>query len=256
MSILASSSTSIKFHRWPNGVLVQNVDLNEDDICVSSLSWDREGRRVIAVPTSGTPVLISLSKNGEAYSEYMETSRVNAADFSKNQNDLVALGNTEGKVYLYDVAQRKMVETYPSAPNEVHFIEFSFGKDRLLAAGSGQGQIVLYNNKRLICASFVVPHSYSLSCMSFHKKDGSLLSAASKEGIVAVWNIENGNMLFAKQNHESIVSDVAFHPGHKNVFASVGLDKKVVCNDLRMPECVKQETLDNELSALAFMENR
>lgn len=258
MSILASCSTSIKFHRWPNAVLVQSVDLNEDDICVRSLSWDREQKRVIAVPTSGTPLLISLPKgeNGDVFSEYMETTRVNAADFSKTQNDLVAFGTTEGKVYLYDIAQRKMVETYPSAPNEVHFLEFGFRRDRLLAAGSGQGQIVLYNSKKLICASFVVPHSYSLSCMSFHKKDAAFLTAASKEGIVGVWNIENGNMLFAKQNHESVVSDVAFHPGHKNVFASVGLDRRVVCNDLRMPECVRVETLDNELSALAFMENR
>lgn len=258
MSILASCSTCVKFHRWPNGGLVQSVDLNEDDICVRSLSWDKEGKRVVAVPTSGTPVLVSLPKteNGDLISEYMETTRVNAADFSKTVHDLVAFGTSEGKVYLYDVGQRKMVETYPSAPNEVHFLEFGYRRDRLLAAGSGQGQIVLYNNRRLICASFVVPHSYSLSSMSFHKKDATLLSAASKEGIVAVWNIENGNMLFVKQNHESVVSDVAFHTGHKSVFASVGLDKRIVCNDLRMPECVRVEILDNELSALAFMESR
>lgn len=258
MSILASCSTSIKFHHWPNGGLVDTVELNEDDICVRSISWDKNGKKLVGVPTSGTPVLVTFPKGeiGDITSHYMETTRVNVADFSKTENDVMAFGTSEGKVYMYDTTQRKQLEIYPPSPNEVHFLEFGYRTDRLLAAGSGQGQIVLYNSKKLICASFVVPHSYSLSCMSFHKKDATLLSAASKEGIVAVWNIENGNMLFAKQSHESVVSDVAFHPGHKSVFASVGLDKRVIYNDLRMPECVRVEILDNELSALAFMENR
>lgn len=121
---------------------------------------------------------------------------------------------------------------------------------------TGHGQIIMYNSKSVICASFVVPHSYSLSCMSFHKKDASLLGAASKEGIVAIWNTENGNTMLVKQCHNSVVSDVAFHPGCKNVFASVGLDRKLICNDLRVPELVKTEYLDNELSAVGFMENR
>lgn len=258
MSILASCSTSVKFHRWPTGIHLGSVDINDDDICVRSLSWDRAGKRIVAVITSGTPMLITLPRgeNGDIISEHLETTRVNAADFSKVEKDTVVFGTSEGKVYLYDVNQRKMTETYPPVPNEVHFLEFSY-RDKLLAAGSMQGQIILYNRRNVFCASFVVPHSYSLSCMSFHKRDAALLGAASKEGIVTIWNTEDGNMLLVRQSHNSVVSDVAFHPAYKHIFASVGLDKKFVCNDLRMSaECIKTETLDIELSALAFMENK
>lgn len=138
MSILASCSTSVKFHRWPNGVQLGGVDIADDDICVRSLSWDKEGKRVLAVPTSGTPLLIGLPRTeiGDIVSEHLEITRVNAADFSKVEQDMAAVGTTEGKVYLYDVGQRKMTDTFPLVPNEVHFLEFAY-RDKLLAAGSG-----------------------------------------------------------------------------------------------------------------------
>lgn len=263
MSILASCGASIKFHNWPAGVCLGNVEVGDENLCVKNIAWCNQGRQLIAVPSNGRPVIIRPLENIANTSpdpknlqfEDLDIERISVVDFSKLVNSLIAVGTLEGEVHVYDVRQKHYVSTYSPITRAVQFLQYS-DQDTLLAAGSGNGQIVLYNSKNIMCATFLVPHSYSLSAMSFHQKNSNLLAGASKEGIVTVWNTNNGHMVLSGKYHDNIVSDVAFHSSCRNIFASVGLDHKFICYDLRMKECAQSQFLENELAAVAFMPYR
>lgn len=263
MSILASCSTSIKFHNWPVGIYLGDVVVRDENLCVRSLSWSCRGNQIVSVPSNGHPVVIKLLDNitstppnpSNFQCEYLDINKINAADFSKLDNNSLAVGTLEGELYVYDMCTKIVIGAYPSTPNEVKFLRYS-NRDTLLAAGSSQGQIILYNSKNVVCQGCIVPNSYSLSAMNFHDNNANLLAAGSKEGILAVWNTESGHAILNGKHHNNIVADVAFHPSYYHVFASVGSDRKFICYDLRTPEYAVVQHLENELAAVAFMANR
>lgn len=263
MSILASCGASIKFHNWPSGTCLGNVEVGDENLCVRNIAWCNQGRQLIAVPSNGRPVVIRPLENIANASpnpknlqfEDLDIDRINVVDFSKLVNSLIAVGTLEGEVHVYDVRQKHYVSKYSPIMHAVQFLQYS-DQDTLLAAGSGNGQIVLYNSKNIMCATFLVPHSYSLSAMSFHQKNSNLLAGASKEGIVTVWNTNNGHTVLSGKHHDNIVSDVAFHSSCRDIFASVGLDRKFICYDLRINEYAQSQFLENELAAVAFMPYR
>lgn len=263
MSILASCGSSIKFHNWPSGVCLGNVEVGDENLCVKNISWCNQGRQLVAVPSNGRPIIIRPLENIANTSpnpknlqfEYLDIDRINVADFSKLVNSLIAVGTLEGEIYVYDVRQKHYVTTYSPIARAVQFLQYS-DQDTLLAAGSGNGQIVLYNSKNITCATFLVPHSYSLSAMNFHQRSSSLMAGASKEGIVTVWNTNNGHTLLTGKHHDNIVTDVAFHTTCRNVCTSVGLDRKFICYDLRMQEYAQSQYLEYELASVAFMPYR
>lgn len=263
MSILASCGTSIKFHNWPLGVYLGDVVVRDENLCVRGLSWSCGGNQIVGVPSNGRPVVIKLSDNitstppnpNNFQCEYLDLNKINAAEFSKLDDNSLAVGTLEGELFVYDMCTKIVIGAYPSTPSEVKFLRYS-NRDMLLAAGSSQGQIILYNSKNVVCQGCSVPNSYSLSAMNFHDKNANLLAAGSKEGKLAVWNTESGHAIVNGKYHDNIVADVAFHPSYSYVFASVGLDRKFICHDLRMPEYALAQNLEYELASVAFMANR
>lgn len=263
MSILASGGACIKFHDWPSGIYLGSVQVNDYNLCIQKLSWCNQGHKLVAVPNDGKPLIIkpldniiSNSSNlGEVSYQRLDIERVNVVDFSKAVNSNLAVGGPNGQIYIYDIEEESIVTIFPSLRHDVKFLSYS-AKDVLLAAGSYQGQLVLYNSQNSVCASLAVPSSYSLSAMNFHPQYSSMLAGASKEGVVVVWNTENSHTILSGKYHTNIVTDVAFSTCCRNVFASVGLDHKFICHDIRMPEHTEIQYLEYELAAVAFMPNR
>ncbi|KAI4468562.1 protein nedd1 [Holotrichia oblita] len=86
--------------------------------------------------------------------------------------------------------------------------------------------------------------------MVFHPSRESYLAAASKEGVVAIWDVQSNTAKFVAKNHSKYITDLAIS-ATEELLATVGLDRKVYIYDLRSKEVVFNKMFSSELSAVA-----
>lgn len=228
---LAACSKDLKFYDWPGLTLSGLYETFEECMSIKSISWCNDGKSLVAIRNKDNPVIIKRPSN---VAEKLETEiylkhPVSSGAFANTSKASIAFGTSEGNLFIFDLKRKRKINEYQKLSSAINFLDFSF-EDTLLAAGCSNGQLILYNSDPLPCASYAVPYSYSLSTLLFNKTIPNMLAAASKEGVVAIWNTEVGALLKHDKNHNSTVTDVAFFG---NNLATVGTDGKFLIYDLK-----------------------
>lgn len=252
--LIASCGQELKIHEWSSGKTIYSLSpSNGPNNFFRNISWSISGKQLLAIPFSCKPVIVKRTSEPKVIDFKLETfDDVQLADvgiFSKNTDQFVTFGSLNGEVYVYDVHSNDIIRKFPNLPSPVTLMDYTL-KDTFLAAGCKNGQIFLYNAKGNICSSFIVPWSQSLSSMLFHPSRELYLAAASKEGVVAIWDVETSTAKFVAKNHNKPITDMAIL-ATEELLATVGLDRKAYIYDLRTKEVVFNKIFSSELSAVA-----
>lgn len=106
---IASSSTSVKFHSFPEGDLVYNYQPGSKvDGPVRSISWSKDGSWLSVVPTSGLPEIISVRNQLKLIHTIVEVEEPSCTAFQNTTKKFIAFGTKSGQVLIYDVKQKKI----------------------------------------------------------------------------------------------------------------------------------------------------
>jgi WD40 repeat protein len=113
--------------------------------------------------------------------------------WSPDNRLLAASGRGDAGVYLLDLAQRKLIQTLPPAPNGSNVYSVAWSPDgKRLAAGDGDGNVEVFDvrsGNRLAGARLHTAHVYSL----VWSEDGRRVVSGSEDRTVRVWDPENCN---------------------------------------------------------------
>ncbi|CAH1976207.1 unnamed protein product [Acanthoscelides obtectus] len=248
---LATCSKDLKFYKWPSITYICGYEAAPAEcMSIKTISWSCEGNEILAIKNKGTAVVMNSPVGGDDYIEAfdLDVCHVTTGAFSSTNSNNIAFGCENGTMFTYDLNSKNLI-LRSSLPSGIQHLDFS-NDDRTIAVGCTNSQIVLCDHTLKPCASFLIPNSPTLACMTYSKLAPHLLAAGSREGILAMWDTETTDNLLTQRLHTGKVADIAFN---NNLVCTVGADGRFSSFDLR--SYTKTATLDYDCSfcSLAFL---
>jgi len=124
--------------------------------------------------------------------------------------ECLATADTNGQVYLWNVANGQPLLTLKGHCNWVWSVAFS-PDGQTLASASEDQTVRLWNRETGTCLNVLQGHTDWIWAVTF-SPDGSLLASCSDDRTVRIWDTATGQLLQTLQGHESRVSCVCFSP--------------------------------------------
>ncbi|MHC5742915.1 MAG: WD40 domain-containing protein [Nostoc sp.] len=154
--------------------------------------------------------------------------------FSPN-GKLLATGDTNGEIRLYEVANSQQLLTCNGHAGWVWSVSFS-PNGQVLASGSNDQTIKLWDTSNGQCFKTLEGHTGGVRSVTFNS-DGQVLASGSDDQTVKLWNTTTGKCIKTLQEVGCSVWSVAFSP--KNyILASGNDDYKVRLWDINSSSCI------------------
>ncbi|MEH2157802.1 NB-ARC domain-containing protein [Nostoc sp.] len=154
--------------------------------------------------------------------------------FSPN-GKLLATGDTNGEIRLYEVANSQQLMTCKGHAGWVWSVSFS-PDGQVLASGGNDQTIKLWDVSTGQCFKTLEGHSGAVRSVTF-SPDGQVLATGSDDQTVKLWNVSTGKCLKILQEHGCSVWSVAFS-SKGNMLATGNDDYKVRLWDINSSSCI------------------
>ncbi|PMB49125.1 hypothetical protein CEN40_05705 [Fischerella thermalis CCMEE 5205] len=149
---------------------------------------------------------------------------------------LLAMGDTNGEIRLYQVSDGKQLLSCKGHTNWV--VSLAFSPDgRTLASSSVDCIVKLWDVSTAQCLQILQGHDDEVWSVAF-SPDGNTLASGSDDNTIKLWSVCTGQCLTTFQGHTSWVCSVVFSKdGH--MLASGSDDHTVRLWDINIGECLK-----------------
>lgn len=250
---IASVSTTVKFHEFPNGNVIHHYQPgNKVDGPIRSISWNKDGNWLSLVPFSGPVDIISVKDQLKLMRTVEDIDEPSCATFLNSTKKLIALGTKGGQVLIYDLKTRSTKKRFPRASSIISHVDFT-AKDTHCVAGCTNGEILLYSNTtNILSCTLRVPKSRSVTCLRANQFKRNLIIGGSNEGVVVVWDSNVNKAKFTMDAHKAPVSSVAFSPVNSDLIVSTGSDRQFCFYDIVDNRCIASVSVENSITAVDF----
>ncbi|MHC5743326.1 MAG: WD40 domain-containing protein [Nostoc sp.] len=160
---------------------------------------------------------------------------VSSVAFSPN-GKLLATGDADGKTYLWQVDDGKLLFTCIGHSSWVKSVAFS-PDGQTLASGSDDQTVKLWDVRDGKCLKTLHGHSNWVRSVAF-SPDGQTLASGSEDQTVKLWNVHIGKCLITLQENTNRIMSVAFSPDGQTL-ASCSEKQTVKLWDVRDGKCLK-----------------
>ncbi|HBB33653.1 MAG TPA: hypothetical protein DDZ80_24965 [Cyanobacteria bacterium UBA8803] len=162
---------------------------------------------------------------------------------------LLAIGDSDGVVHLWQVVDSKLLLTLTGNTNWIQSVAFS-PDGQTLASGSLDQTVRLWDTRTGRCLKTLVEPDLIFSVA--WSPDGQTLASSSQDQTVRLWDIRTGNCVRILQGYSNLVYSVAWSPdGH--TLATGSRDKIARLWDTRTGECLKTlEGHTNPVNSVAW----
>lgn len=147
---------------------------------------------------------------------------------------LLATGDAEGGLRLWEVATGKLLSSYEGHVGWVWSIAFN-ADGQILASCSSDKTIRLWDVNTGKCLKTLEEHTSSIWSIAF-SADGKMLASGSDEPKVRLWDVSTGQCRYQLTGHTERIRSVAFSPDGKSL-ASGSDDRTVRLWDVNTGEC-------------------
>ncbi|TBR57039.1 hypothetical protein B4U84_26805 [Westiellopsis prolifica IICB1] len=149
---------------------------------------------------------------------------------------LLALGDTNGEIRLYQVSDWKQVLVFKGHSNWVTSVAFSPDRETL-ASGSIDCTLKLWHISTGQCLQDLQGHNDEVWSVTF-SPDGQMLASSSDDQTIKLWSVCTGQCFKTFQKHTSWVCSVAFSADGQTLFSGSD-DHTVGVWDVSSGECLK-----------------
>ena len=139
-----------------------------------------------------------------------------------SDSSLLAAGDVEHKVKLFDVKSGKTLKTLLDHDAAITGVAFS-PDGSLLASAGKENAIRLWDVKTGQLLKTLNGHTQAVSSVAF-SPDGSLLASGGYDQLINLWDVKTGNLVKTLNGHTDSVTGVAFSPDGQRL-ASASQDK-------------------------------
>jgi WD40 repeat protein len=233
------------------------------------LNFSLDGERVFGVGPNGSGVWlwdIDNRKDQEIISNLTESELLSAVISSDNQ--LLAAWTSNYDIKVWDLQTLQMLKAIPALSSciiDSCRIPLAFNPNvswlpngDQLAFGEQRG-VSLMTFVDDNSTTEVLPGGLTNIWTIAFSPDGRLLAAATADGLVALWDVQSGELIGQPRNeHEGEIWDMAFSPNGQ-VLATAGADQKIVIWDVdifSVGEVKKDQTAEELIQRACSIVNR
>ncbi|MBN3905482.1 MAG: hypothetical protein HWQ35_02490 [Nostoc sp. NMS1] len=178
---------------------------------------------------------VNFAKADLAKSVFAETLvSISSVAFSPN-GKLLATGDADGKTYLWQVEDGKLLFTCTGHSGSVKSVAFS-PDGEILASGSDDQTVKLWDVQDGKCLTTLQEHSNWVRSVAF-SPDGQILASGSEDQTVKLWDLHTGKCFKTLQGNTNRVRSVAFSPDGQTL-ASGSEKQTVKLWDVHNGECL------------------
>ncbi|MDZ4871397.1 MAG: Tol-Pal system protein TolB [Chroococcidiopsis cubana SAG 39.79] len=149
---------------------------------------------------------------------------------------LLAMGDTNGEIRLYQVADGQPILTCKAHTNWVTSLAFS-PDGSTLASGSSDYKVKLWEIATGQCLHTLQEHENEVWSVVW-SPDGGILASGSDDSSIRLWSVRNGNCLKIFQGHTNHVVSVVFSPDGQ-MLASGSADNTIKLWNINTGQCFK-----------------
>ncbi|GAB4370895.1 MAG: NB-ARC domain-containing protein [Elainellaceae cyanobacterium] len=161
-------------------------------------------------------------------------SSVVSLTFNPN-GDLLATGDVEGKIRLWQLAENRQLITLQGQEGWMWAVNFS-PDGKTLASGS-RGVVRLWDIETGVCLNMLSGHTDTVHAVCY-SPDGRSIASASFDATICIWNPETGECLHRLEGHHGWVRSISFSPDGQTL-VSGGEDKTIRLWELKKGQCLK-----------------
>ncbi|CAG9821680.1 unnamed protein product [Phaedon cochleariae] len=251
--LVASASTTIKFHEFPSGNVIHNYQPGSKvEGPIRSISWSKDGNWLVLVPHSGVTEIVSVKDQLKLLKTISDIDEPTCAVFQNSTKRNIALGTKNGLVVIYDVKSHSTKKRFPRASSQITHLSFT-SKDTHCVAGCKNGDVMVYSNiTNSPPCNLRVPKSGSINCLKTSQVKRSIVLGGSNEGMVVVWDINTSKAKFTAEAHKAPVNSVAFSPVNSDLILTAGQDRQFCFYDIVDHKCIASVPVDNSVTAVDF----
>jgi WD40 repeat protein len=224
---------------------------------LEGIAWSPDGANLAAASASG--VYLYQGESLQPWAVLLEGSWASALAYDAGGTQL-AIGQPDGAVRLWDVANGKVSRSLAGSASRVSSLAFS-PDGSLLAIGRLDGTLWVWDVRQGQVLHRLQGHTDRISSVSFAAGPGgeSWLASASRDQRVIVWNGQTGGILAVFALHTGGVTGLAFRPSAPGadqpaLLASSSLDRTIRfwSVEQELLNLILNDAAGNRLRSLAF----
>uniref|UniRef100_T1JHL6 Anaphase-promoting complex subunit 4 WD40 domain-containing protein n=1 Tax=Strigamia maritima TaxID=126957 RepID=T1JHL6_STRMM len=249
---LASAGDNIKLWDAANYTLNHEYSPHSSNN-VSDISWSYDGQFLASASSNGDKLMVALI-NYFNICEVSPKSDQHCVCFSKNTTRHLLSGGKNGELSLWDLKLHQVKKTFTGHSAPITKVQFN-SNDSTILSGSARGDVILHNVVTGLASSPLrAPKVQAIRDLKYSVTKRYLFATASDDGIINLWDANSRNMVHSfKEAHNAPAMALAFSPVNEMLLTSVGLDKKIVCFDVKTKGPVKSLTSDQPLTSMDFL---
>jgi WD40 repeat protein len=207
------------------GKTLKVLTLSPDTVYVSPITYSVDGK-YLAIPGAITdvhdPIRLWDIQTSEDLSPFTteEYLNINSMAFSPD-GKLLASGNWDGAIHVWDVAKRTVLRSLKNHTAEVSSLAFS-PDGKLLASGGYDNAVIIWDVSTGEILQSLKSHSDYVNGVAF-SPDGKKLASASNDHTVILWDVGTGHETLILKGEDNFTS-VAFSPDGKTLASANVLD--------------------------------
>ena len=227
----------------------------------SALQFSSDGKTLVSVSNLGDTITWSDVETGEGTMKHLRSGTLNAfgpdvldAGVYALAHDKVAIGRTEGKIQVWDIATHKALFTLRGHTNlPLQSPDKSVRKPPQFGQGekNTKNTVVFRRNREVVFRRSQKSEKNQVLVLAF-SPNGTRLASGSTDKTVRLWDINNPGKWITLQKHTNWINVLAFSPDGE-MLASGSVDKTVQLWDTSTGELLATFTGHiNGITALAF----
>lgn len=173
-----------------------------------------------------------------------------------SKSRLLISGGADSVVRVWDLKDKKMLNSWNVHKSNVISVRFSFDDDHL-ASASSDGIIQIHNLRhgKTVSKLQLDPNidSDSLKMIQYSKIDKAYLATCSDEGRINIWETSRSKLSTSILAHSAPCTSICFSQNNSSMLISSGLDKLVKIHDFKNPKTASTIPIQFPASALDFL---
>jgi WD40 repeat protein len=219
---------------------------------ITSVAFSPDGERLAMAIGGGPEVRLWSLKENCSLLSWTAHRLIHSVCFHP-KNNILAGGDHQGKVHLWDAYSGQALATLQGHTKTVFAICFS-PDGCILASGSNDCTVRLWEVDTGQCLATLQEHTLGVNSVAY-SPNGSILASGSSDGTVRLWDIASGLCIQVLQDHSGEVLSICFSP-EDGMLASGGQDRTVRLWNVDNGQCLHVlEGHTGYINALSFRGN-
>lgn len=218
------------------------------------VSWSVNNTRLACISNGNGIILYNFQEGVKNEGrELLKSKEQTALCFGSTKDELYSGGAT-GDINQWNCNTFELVKTFSNKHGSAVRRLAKLG-DKIVSASTTGDLYLWQTSTSSILTKFTPAKPKSIRGLEYSRYDKTMLSTASDDGEVSIWDVEKETIRHTFSSHNAPAMDLSFSTINALLMVSGGLDKKIIFYDAQAKNIVKTITSVQPITSVCFLGN-